>query len=125
LNVAKEYPRADRVGEQIHRELAQLIHDVVKDPRVGMVTLTDVVVSRDLSHARVYFTVLGDQQTTRASREGLNHAAGFLRGALGQRIKMRSVPELHFIYDDTEEKGARVDALIEEAVKKDSDHKES
>ncbi len=113
----REFPRAHRVSEQIHRELAQLVHDTVKDPRVGMVTIVDVAVSRDLAHAKVYFTVLGDNEhTTKASETGLNRAAGFLRGELGRRLKMRGVPELRFMYDDTQEKSARLDALIDAAM---------
>ncbi len=113
----KEFPRAHRVSGQIHRELAQLVHDTVKDPRVGMVTIVDVTVSRDLTHAKVYFTVLGDNEhTTKASETGLNRAAGFLRGELGRRLKMRGVPELRFMYDDTPQKSARLDALIDAAV---------
>jgi ribosome-binding factor A len=114
----KEYPRTLRVGEQIHRELARLVHDVVKDPRVGMVTIVDVEVSRDLAHAKVYFSVLGDDETQSASGAGLNRAAGFLRGELGRRLRIRGVPELRFIYDETQRTGARVDALIEEALAK-------
>ncbi len=113
----REFPRAHRVSEQIHRELAQLVHDTVKDPRVGMVTIVDVAVSRDLAHAKVYFTVLGDNEhTTKASETGLNRAAGFLRSELGRRLKMRGVPELRFMYDDTQQKSARLDALIEAAM---------
>ena len=118
----REFPRAYRVGEQIHRELAQLVHDVVKDPRVGMVTIVDVAVSRDLGHAKVYFTVIGDDERIHASEAGLNHAAGFLRGELSRRIKMRGVPELRFIYDNTQQKGARVNALIDVAIKEDVGH---
>lgn len=116
----KEFSRSLRVGEQIHRELARLVHDAVKDPRIGMVTIVDVEVSRDLAHAKVYFSVLGDDVTVRASETGLHRAAGFLRGELGRRLNMRGVPELRFIYDDTQQKGARVDALIDEAVRQDS-----
>ncbi len=116
----REFPRAYRVGEQIHRELAQLVHDTVKDPRIGMVTIVDVAVSRDLAHAKVYFSVLGDDGTVRASEAGLNRAAGFLRGELGRRMRMRGVPDLHFVYDDTQQKGARIDALIDLAVNQDS-----
>lgn len=117
----REFPRAHRVGEQIHRELARLIHDAVKDPRVGMVTIVDVAVSRDLAHAKVYFTVLGDdEQTIKASKAGLNRAAGFLRGELSRRLKTRGVPELRFIYDDTQQKSARLDALIDAAVSRNS-----
>ncbi len=121
----KGFLRAYRVGEQIHRELAQLVHDSVKDPRIGMVTIVDVVVSRDLAHAKVYFSVLGDNKTACASEAGLNRAAGFLRGELGRRMKMRGVPDLRFVYDDTQQKGARIDALIDEAIKQDSEHEGS
>jgi ribosome-binding factor A len=114
----KEYPRTLRVGEQIHRELARLVHDVVKDPRVGMVTIVDVEVSRDLAHAKVYFSVLGDDETQSASEAGLNRGAGFLRGELGRRLRIRGVPELRFVYDDTQRRGARIDALIDEALAK-------
>lgn len=120
----KEFPRAYRVGEQLHRELAQLIRDAVKDPRVGMVTLVDVEVSKDLAHARVYFTVFGDDEAARASEAGLNRAAGFLRGELSRRLKMRGVPELRFTYDETVRRGARMDALIDAAVKQDAQHED-
>jgi ribosome-binding factor A len=121
----REFPRAHRVSEQIHRELAQLVHDTVKDPRVGMVTIVDVAVSRDLAHAKVYFTVLGDNEyTTKASETGLNRAAGFLRGELGRRLKMRGVPELRFMYDDTQQKSARLDALIDAAMAMNSGHED-
>jgi ribosome-binding factor A len=115
-----EFSRTLRVGEQIHRELAQLVHTVVKDPRIGMVTIVGVEVSRDLAHARVYFTVFGGDEAHSASQAGLNRAAGFLRRELGRRIKTRAVPELRFVYDETQRKGAKLDALISEAVKRDS-----
>lgn len=116
----REFPRTYRIGEQIHRELAQLVHDVVKDPRIGMVTIVDVAVSRDLAHAKVYFSVLGDDEVIEASERGLNRAAGFLRGMLGRRLKTRRIPDLRFVYDDTQREGARIDALIDAAVKQDS-----
>lgn len=118
--MAKEYPRTVRVGEQIHRELAQLVRGAVKDPDVGMVTILDTAVSRDFAHAKVYFTVLGDDATIRASETGLNRAAGFLRRELGRRMRMRAVPQLRFVYDDTERKGARIDALIDRALAKEA-----
>jgi len=85
-----------------------------------MVTVVDVAMSRDLAYAKVYFTVIGDDETARASEAGLNRAAKFLRSEVGRRIQMRGVPELRFIYDDTQQKGARVDALIDAAIKEDS-----
>jgi ribosome-binding factor A len=115
----KEYSRTERVGEQIHRELAELLREGVKDPRVGMLTLAGVEVSRDFSHAKVYFTVLGGEEAVRSTTEGLRHAAGFLRRELGRRLHIRVIPELHFVYDDTQEKGARLSALIDRAVAED------
>lgn len=116
----REYPRTVRVGEQIHRELAQLVRVAVKDPEVGMVTILEAVVSRDFAHAKIYFSVLGDEPTIRTSEAGLNRAAGFLRRELGRRMKMRTVPQLRFVYDDTEREGARIDALIDRARAEDA-----
>lgn len=115
----REFSRTLRVGEQIRRELAELIRKV-KDPRVGNVTFGEVEVSKDLAHAKVYFTVLGGgAEQARESAQGLNHAAGFLRRELGRVMRLRIVPELRFVYDDTQEKGARLSALIDQAVRAD------
>ena len=113
----KEFPRSRRVGEQMQRELAELIRDEVKDPRVGMVTVAAVEVSKDLAQAKVYFTVLGAEPAVTA--EGLNRAAGFLRSELGRRMTMRSVPRLHFVYDDSVVRGNELASLIERAVSSD------
>ena len=114
----KDYARTERIGEQIHRELADLIARGVKDPRVGMVTVSGVDVSSDLSHAKVWFTLLGDTSVT-DSLDGLRHAAGFLRHELGKRMRIRIIPELHFHYDDTQARGAHLSALIDQAVAED------
>ncbi|WP_018868602.1 MULTISPECIES: 30S ribosome-binding factor RbfA [unclassified Thioalkalivibrio] len=118
----REFHRSDRVGDQIQRELADLIRLEVKDPRVGMITLADVEVSRDLAHAKVFFTQLGGEEKGREAQQGLNHAAGFLRRALGQRMRLRSVPQLRFVYDDTPERGARMSSLIDQALAEDRAH---
>lgn len=115
----KEFSRTRRVGEQIQRELAELIRNEVKDPRVGMVTIQAVRVTRDLGHAKVYFTVLGDQQSATDTQKALDRAAGFLRHALGQEMAMRSVPQLHFIYDESVEHGMHLSKLIEDACASD------
>jgi len=81
-----------------------------------MVTLTDVEVTADYAHAKVFFTTLGTREQIEAASAGLNHAAGFLRHELGQRIKLRSIPQLHFIYDESVERGVRLSQLIDEAV---------
>lgn len=115
----RDFSRTERVGDQIQRELADLIRLEVKDPRVGMVTLAGVEVSRDLAHAKVWFTVLGDAAQVADTTEGLQRAAGFLRRELGRRMRLRTVPHLHFHYDDTQERGARLSALIDKAVAED------
>jgi ribosome-binding factor A len=112
-------PRRARIADQIQRELAEIIRLELRDPRVGpgMITLTAVEVSRDQSHAKVFFTVLGAESAARDAREGLQRAAGFLRSSLAHRLSTRSVPELHFEYDESVERGARLSRLIDEAVK--------
>lgn len=86
-----------------------------------MLTLTDVEVSSDLAYAKVYFTLLGDDEARTATEAGLRRAAGFLRSMLGQRIKIYVTPELHFIYDDSVERGVRLSQLIDKAVASDVD----
>ncbi len=112
----RDYPRTLRVAEQIQRELAELIRLEVKDPRVGMVTLTGVEVSPDYGHAKVFFTLLGSDAQIAAAVAGLNHAAGFLRHELGHRVKLRGIPQLHFTYDESVERGIRLSQLIDTAV---------
>ncbi len=116
----REHPRARRIAEQIQRELADLIRLEVKDPRVGMVTLTEVEVSRDLSHAKVYFTLLGDAERLAETAEGLARAAGFLRRELSHRLQLRIVPELHFAHDASVERGMQLSQLIDRAVAADT-----
>ena len=118
----KEYPRTRRVGEQIQRELAALIHDELKDPRLGMVSISSVQVSRDLGHAKVHVSVLGNAEQTRGSLEVLNHAAGFLRHKLGKLMHIRVIPALRFYHDRSLEEGARIGALINEAIASDKEN---
>jgi ribosome-binding factor A len=112
----RDFSRTLRVAEQVQRELADLIRLEVKDPRVGMITLTGVEVAADYSHAKVFFTLLGDPDQIQAATEGLNHAAGFLRRELGRRIKLRMIPQLHFNFDESVERGMRLSRLIDAAV---------
>ena len=109
-------PRRARIADQIQRELAELIRTELRDPRVGMVTLTGVEVSGDQSHAKVFFTVLGAESVAQEALEGLRHAAGFLRTGLARRLSTRSVPDLHFEHDESVERGMRLSKLIDEAV---------
>ena len=112
----RDHSRTLRVAEQIQRELAELIRLELKDPRVGMATLTDVEVSADYAHAKVFFTIFGDSGQIAEAAAGLNHASGFLRHELGHRIKLRSIPQLHFTYDESIERGIRLSQLIDQAV---------
>ena len=108
--------RIRRIADQIQRELAELIRLEVKDPRVGMVTLTDVEVTADYGHAKVFFTLLGSEQALHETEQALQHAAGFLRTQLSHRLRLRTVPQLHFVYDASVERGMRLSRLIDEAV---------
>jgi len=112
----RDSTRASRVADQIQRDLADLIRLELKDPRVGLVTLTQVEVSRDLSHAKVYVSCLGDTESTERSVRSLQHAAAFLRRLLAKTLSLRSVPQLEFVYDASVERGVRLSHLIDEAV---------
>ncbi|MDR2186423.1 MAG: 30S ribosome-binding factor RbfA [Azonexus sp.] len=111
----KSFQRGDRVAEQVRRDLADLIQNELKDPRVNMVSLTAVELTPDYAHAKVYFTTLDDAHLA-AVEQGLKRAAGFLRRELGRRIHIHTLPELHFIHDDSIARGASLSALIDEAV---------
>ncbi|MBN1379733.1 MAG: 30S ribosome-binding factor RbfA [Gammaproteobacteria bacterium] len=119
----KDYPRHQRVGDQIQRELAELIRTEIKDPRLSpMVTVAEVRVSSDLSQARIFITVLDDKG--KQTVEALNHAEGFLRSQLGKKMRLRIVPHLHFVYDTTAESGERLSSLIDQAVASDREKSE-
>ncbi|GAB4297049.1 MAG: 30S ribosome-binding factor RbfA [Thiohalomonadaceae bacterium] len=112
--------RSRRVGEQMQRELALLIQRELKDPRLGMITVSGVEVTRDFAHAKVFVTVLSDDTAqVEKSLAGLRHAAGFLRRELGRRMQLRTIPELHFAHDTSVERGTRLSALIDQAVASD------
>jgi ribosome-binding factor A len=112
--------RLRRVADQIQRELSDILRSELKDPRVGMITLTGVEVSPDLAHAKVYFTSLADAEQRAEAHAGLRRAGGFLRSMLGARLKIHNTPELHFVYDESVETGIRLTHLIEEAVASDA-----
>lgn len=116
----RDYPRSRRIAEQIQRELSDIIRLELKDPRVGMITLTDVEVTQDQSHARVFFTALGGEERVEDAARGLQHAAGFLRSQLAHRMKLRVVPQLQFKYDQSVERGMRLSQLIDAAVAEDA-----
>lgn len=117
----REYPRKLRVGTQLQAELATLIR-VLSDPRVQGVTVTGVDVAPDLRNARVSVSLLGDDQRLRDAVKGLNHASGKLRHELGVRLRLRSIPALHFSPDIALREGDRISALIRSAVADDQRH---
>ncbi len=117
----REFSRSQRMAEQIRRELAEIVRDELKDPRMGLCSFTAVKLSRDLSHAVVYCTVL-DEALREGTLETLNHATGFIRSQIASRIRARTVPVLKFINDDSVERGEAMEALISKAIKSDRQH---
>ena len=107
--------RPQKVADMIQREIADLLRHEVRDPRVGMVTLTSVDVAPDLSHAKVYFTIL-DPSKQADTTKALQRASGFLRSQLSHRMSMYTTPELRFVYDESVERGDRLSRLIDSVV---------
>lgn len=112
------FSRSERVAGQIRRDLATLLQQEVKDPEVGFISLSDVEVSRDLSHAKVFITVF-EPENAKTSIKALKRAAPFLRSRLAKMMRMRHVPELHFSHDDSVEQGSHIDQLISKALSSD------
>jgi ribosome-binding factor A len=106
--------RPERVGEQLRAEIVQIVGYELEDPRVSMVTVTDVRMSENLREARVYFTVAGTDEEARQALKALNHAAPYVRRQLAFELALRHAPQIFFIRDTVEEKAARVDALLQE-----------
>jgi len=117
--VPKEFSRTKRVGDQIQRDLAQLIQQEMKDPRVSMVTVTAVQVSKEYEKAKVFVTTMGSDEDTKGAVDALNQAAGYLRKQLGSRLTIRRIPQLVFIYDVSVQHGNDLSSLIEKAVASD------
>jgi ribosome-binding factor A len=103
-----------RIDEAIRQVIGEAVAGDLKDPRVGFITVTDVRTSADLSHARVYVSVLGEQEQREASMEGLSSAHGYLQGRIASQLHLKRTPTLEFAYDDTLDRALRVDALLEE-----------
>lgn len=101
-----------RVGEEIKREISSIIAKDVKDPRLGMISITDVDVTRDLAFAKVYFSMLGSEEERAKTLEGLERAKGFVRSELAKRLRLRHTPEISFYFDASLEQGAKMDALL-------------
>ncbi|MGD6965098.1 30S ribosome-binding factor RbfA [Rossellomorea vietnamensis] len=104
--------RSNRVGEQMKKELSDIIGRKIKDPRIGFVTVTDVEVSGDLQQAKVFITVLGDEEQRENTLKGLAKAKGFIRSEIGQRVRLRKTPELIFEFDESINYGNRIESLL-------------
>jgi len=111
------FARTDRIAQQIQRELAELLRLQINDPRVRLVTITGVEVARDFSHAKIFFTRLDGKHDE--ALQGLDHASGFIRSQLAHSLKLRVMPQLHFVYDESVERGSKLSQLIDQAVASD------
>jgi ribosome-binding factor A len=115
--------RSDRVGDEIQRVVAEIIQNEIKDPRLpSMVSVIEVRASRDLSHAHIYISVMGDVKAKKDCAAALRSATGFIRREITNRIRLRISPELHFVFDDSIERGIRMTRLIDEALGKTADN---
>lgn len=111
----KGFQRKDRVEEQVRRDLAELIQSELRDPRVGMISLTAVELTPDYAHAKIFFTTLNADHVSDIM-QGLKRASGFLRRELGRRIHIHTLPELHFVHDTSVERGVSLTQLIDKAA---------
>lgn len=119
--MAREFSRADRVAQELQKEIAIILQREVKDPRIGMVTVSDVEISRDLAYAKVFVTFLFDEDEVAVERglTGLNNASGYIRTLLGKAMRLRIVPELRFMYDQSLVEGMRMSNLVTQTVRQD------
>lgn len=119
--MAREFSRADRVAQELQKEVAVILQREVKDPRIGMVTVSDVEISRDLAYAKVFVTFLfdNDQEAVKRGLEGLEKASPYIRSLLGKAMRLRIVPELQFVYDYSLVEGMRMSNLVTQTVRSD------
>ena len=111
--------RAERVGEQMKQEIMDIVNNKVKDPRVGFLTITDVELTNDLSHAKVYLTVLGSNKEIDNTFKALEKAKGFIKSELGSRMRLRIIPDLTFEYDKSIEYGNKIERMIQDLLNED------
>ena len=118
--MAREFSRNRRVGQQLQKEIAMIIMREIKDPRIGMITVNDVEVSRDLAYAKVFFTLLNDDaEIIKEAEELLNEAAGYIRSLLSSRMRLRILPELRFLYDASLIEGVRMTSIVNKVIAED------
>ncbi len=118
----KPYARSDRVAGLIRQIVAELLRTEIKDPRLSNATITGVKVTRDLRHARIYYTTAGDEHSRREALKGFQQAHGYVKRELAERIELRYMPELAFFYDESIDTGARIDELLKSVRPKDEPH---
>lgn len=120
--MAKEFSRTQRVSNQLQKEIALILQREIKDPRIGMVTVSGVEVSRDMAYAKVYVTFLTmGEQTPEGGLEALHEATGYIRSLLGKAIRLRVTPEITFFFDQSLTEGMRISNLVSQAVKSDQE----
>lgn len=125
--MSREFKRSDRVAQELKKEVAMILQREVKDPRIGMVTVSDVEVSRDLAYAKIFVTFLfdNDQEAINQGMKGLEKASPYIRSLVGKAMRLRIVPELRFIYDESLVEGMRMSNLVSNVIRKDEEkHKE-
>jgi len=118
----KRFHRSERVSEELLREISNIIHTQMKDPRItGMISLTRVETSKDLRHATVFVSVYGDDKGKQGTMEALRHGAGFIRSVVGKQMRIRMSPEIDFRLDDSIERGARINSILKDVLQEDDD----
>lgn len=119
------FSRANRVGEEIRKEVSQLIREELKDPRLGFLTITSVEVTNDLRYSKIFVSIFGNEEAKKNTLSALKSAAGFLRSELGKRLRLRYTPDLLFHFDESIEHGAKMSKLINEVIKADEEGKKN
>ncbi len=109
-----QYKRKDRVGDQIRKEVSQIVQKELKDPGIGFVTITDVELSDDLKNAKIFYSVLGDEKSKSDSSQALDRAVFFIQREIGKRMRLKYTPKMRFIFDNSLEKGARIEKRLEQ-----------
>lgn len=109
-----QYKRKDRVGDQIRKEVSQIVQKELKDPGIGFVTITDVELSDDLKNAKIFYSVLGDEKSKSDSSQALDRAVFFVQREIGKRMRLKYTPKMRFIFDNSLEKGARIEKRLEQ-----------
>lgn len=125
--MSREFKRSDRVAQELQKEVAIILQREVKDPRIGMVTVSDVEVSRDLAYAKIFVTFLfdNDREAIKQGMKGLEKASPYIRSLVGKAMRLRIVPELRFIYDESLVEGMRMSNLVSNVIREDeAKHKE-